>query len=76
MRRCSAEREDIINIGETEVEARQNFINEPVECLPGISESESHELEFEQPKRRDNGRFRDVFSVDGDLSVCFHKVDY
>ncbi|KFD61279.1 hypothetical protein M514_26527 [Trichuris suis] len=72
---CSGEREDIIDIGETEVEAGQNFVNEPLKYLSGISESESHEREFEQSKRRDDSRFWDVFSVDGDLSVCFYKVD-
>jgi hypothetical protein len=66
--------EHVIYIGETEIQVSKNLIDEPLKCLRGVSKPEGRIREFEKPKRRDDGYFRDVFQMDWNLMVCFHQI--
>ena len=53
-----------------------NFVDETLEGLTGVSETETHEGEFEEAERGNDSCFGDVSFVDRDLGVGLVKIDY
>jgi hypothetical protein len=70
------EHEDVIHVGEAEVEFSQDVVHEALERLGGVSQAERHVRELEQAKGCSNGCLRDVVGVAGNLVICFHQVDF
>jgi len=64
----SGEYEDVVEVADDEIKSLGNFVDETLEGLSGVSETETHEGKFKQTKRGDNG-FGDVDFVDRDLGV-------
>jgi hypothetical protein len=64
----------VIYIGVKEIQVSKNLLDEPLKYLRGVSKPEGRIREFEEPKRRDDGRFRDVFRMDWNLMVCFYQI--
>ena len=70
------EYEDVVEIGEDEIESLGNFVDETFEGLSGVLETKTYEGKFEQAKRGDDSGFGAVGFVDRDLGIDLDQVDY
>jgi hypothetical protein len=69
------EDEDIIQVGEAEVESSQNVVHKALKCLCGVAQAKGHEGELKKAKWSGNGHLLYIIRMDGDLVVCSHQVD-
>jgi hypothetical protein len=74
-KRVRREDEDIIQVGEAEVESSLNVVHESLERLGGVAQAEGHERELEKAKWCDDGRLLYIIRMNGDLVVRSHQVD-
>ncbi len=68
--------DDIVQVDEDEVEARQDPVHSPLECVAGVAEAKSHAEEFKQSKRCCNRRFLNIFRIHQNLMVAFAKIHF
>jgi hypothetical protein len=61
--------EDIVQVGETEVEPPQNVVNKALECLGGVEQAEGHEGELEEAEGSSDGGLLDIVRMDWNLVV-------
>jgi hypothetical protein len=67
--------EDVIQVGEAEVESSQNVFCEALEHLGGFAQAKGHEGELEKAKWSGSGSVLYIVGMDGDLVVCCHQVN-
>jgi hypothetical protein len=67
--------EDIVQVGEAEVESSQNVVHKALKCLCGVSQAKGHGGELEKAEWSGNGCFLYIIRMDGDLIVRSHQVD-
>jgi hypothetical protein len=72
---CAGVHQDVVNVGEAEVEPSWNIVHESLECLRGVAQAEWHERKFEQPKWCCDGCFLHVVRVHRDLMVGNDEFD-
>jgi hypothetical protein len=72
----SGENEDVVQVGEAEVESPQHLVHESVECLGGVMKVEGHEREFKKAKGSCDGGLLDIAGMEVDLVVSSHQVDF
>ena len=65
----------VIDIRKTEGQFRQDLINEALESLSGVAESERHTYKLEQAKGRSDSSLANVVGMDRNLVVGPDKVD-
>ena len=67
--------QDVVDVREAEVQPMSHFIDETLERLACVAQSEGHIWEFEEPKRRRDRCFENVLGIDRDLLIRFYQVD-
>ena len=65
----------VIDIRKTEGQFRQDLINEALESLSGVAESERHAYKLEQTKGRSDSSLANVVGIDRNLVEGPDKVD-
>jgi hypothetical protein len=69
------EDEDVVHVGEAEVESSQNVVHEALERLGGVSQAEGHEGELKKAEWSGDGGLLHIVGMDGDLVVRSHQLD-
>jgi hypothetical protein len=69
------ENEDVVQVGEAEVESLQNVIHKALKRLGSVVQAEGHEGELKRAECSGDGDLLYIVRMDGDLVVCSHQVD-
>lgn len=57
----------VIDVSKNEIEAGENGIDQPLECLCGVTETKAHHWKFKQPERSSDGGVMYVVGGDGNF---------
>ena len=68
--------EEIVDIGEAELEPMQHLVDEPLERLGRISQAERHSDELEKTERSGDGSLRHVGGCDRNLVIRADQIQF
>jgi hypothetical protein len=69
------EDEDVVQVGEAEVESSQNVVHKALKHMGGVAQAEGHEGELEKAEWSGDGGLVYIIRMEGDLVVHCHQVD-
>ena len=67
--------QDVVDVDESEIQASEDLVHEPLERLCRILKAERHAEELPQTERGDDGRLGDVVCVHWDLVVATNQIN-
>ena len=67
--------QDVVDVDESEIQASEDLVHEPLERLCRILKAERHAEKLPQTERGDDGRLGDVVCVHWDLVVATNQIN-